>query len=145
MKENGRKIDGRAALDERERYVRAWNDTMVRIWRERITLLGVIDTKNLLNSVTAVSTRADGRFVNIEFTDSFLQYGVWQNYGVGRETPRGNSGDIGREKVRKPRPWLVPKHYASVMNLKEFMAENLGVEFIGIISDALDEKHLRGH
>ena len=134
----------RKALDERRKYIEAWNTTMVQIWRERITLLGVIDTGTLLHSVVPVYTRADGRFVSVEFRDRFAQYGVYQNYGTGRETPRGNPGDIGRDKVRVPRPWLVPKHYASIMNIKEFMADNLGREFLGVVSDVLDNKKIRG-
>ncbi len=31
----------------------------------------------------------------------------------------------------------------SVMNIKEFMAESLGLEFMGIISDALDADKFR--
>jgi hypothetical protein len=32
--------------------------------------------------------------------------------------------------------WFSRKYYASVMNIKEFFADNLGNEFIGIIADA---------
>ena len=38
------------ALLEREKYINAFNDTMVKIWKEQITLLGVIDTGALLES-----------------------------------------------------------------------------------------------
>jgi len=33
-----------AALEERAKYVAAFNDTMIKIWKEQITLLNVIDT-----------------------------------------------------------------------------------------------------
>ena len=33
-----------AAIEERAKYVAAFNDTMIKIWQEQITLLGVIDT-----------------------------------------------------------------------------------------------------
>jgi len=52
--------------------------------------------------------------------EQIMQYGLWQDYGTGRETPRGNSGDIGRPKKRKRRRWFSRKYYASVMRLKEF-------------------------
>ena len=64
-----------------------------------------------------------------------MQYGLWQDYGTGRETPRGNSGDIGRTKVRQRRKWFSRKYYASVMNIKEFYEENIGKDFAGIMSD----------
>ena len=51
------------------------------------------------------------------------------------ETPRGNSGDIGRRKVRQRRPWFSKKYYASVLNLRDFLGENIGQEFQGVIAD----------
>ena len=114
----------------------AFNDTMLRIWQEKITMLDVIDTGALLASPKALPVRADGRFFEVGLSQAFLEYGLWQDYGVGRETPRGNSGDIGRKKVRQRRPWFSKKYFASVMNIKEFYADNLGHEFQGIIADA---------
>ena len=32
------------AQDERKKYVMAFNDMMLKIWQEQITMLGVIDT-----------------------------------------------------------------------------------------------------
>ena len=48
------------AQQEREKFVTAFNDTMLRIWQEQITLLGVIDTGALLASPKALPVRADG-------------------------------------------------------------------------------------
>ena len=132
------------AQAEREKYVMAFNDTMLKIWQEQITLLGVIDTHSLLRSPTALPVRTDGRFFEVGLSQAFLEYGLWQDYGTGRETPRGNSGDLGREKVRGRRRWFSRKYYASVMNIKEFFADNLGKEYQGILSDIFDDKGLRG-
>ena len=132
------------AQAEREKYVLAFNDTMLKIWQEQITLLGVIDTHSLLRSPTALPVRTDGRFFEVGLSQAFLEYGLWQDYGTGRETPRGNSGDLGREKVRGRRRWFSRKYYASVMNIKEFFADNLGKEYQGIWSDIFDDKGLRG-
>ena len=132
------------AQDEREKYVMAFIDTMLKIWQEQITLLGVIDTHSLLRSPTALPVRTDGRFFEVGLSQAFLEYGLWQDYGTGRETPRGNSGDLGREKVRGRRRWFSRKYYASVMNIKEFFADNLGKEYQGILSDIFDDKGLRG-
>ena len=123
------------AQDEREKYVRAWNDTLLHIWQERITLLDVIDTGALLASPVALPVRADGRFVEVTLSQSFLEYGLWQDYGVGGETPRGNSGDLGHAKKRQRRPWFSKKYYASVLNLRDFFGDNLGKEFSGIMAD----------
>lgn len=126
------------AQKEREKYIKAWNETMLRIWQERITLLEVIDTGRLLASPVAMPVRADGRFIEVTLSQEFLEYGLWQDYGVGRETPRGNSGDIGRAKVRQRRPWFSKRYYASVMNLRDFFGDNLGREFQGIMADTFE-------
>lgn len=128
---------------EREKYVLAFNDTMIKIWSEQITLLSVIDTGRLLRSVKALPVRADGRFIEIGLSQTFLEYGLWQNFGTGKEIPRGNSGDIGRVKRRKKKPWFSRKYYASVMNLRDFLSDNTARGFVGIIAQALDDKYLR--
>ena len=139
---NGRSTQ-QQAQDEREKYVMAFNDTMVKIWQEQITLLGVIDTHSLLRSPTALPVRTDGRFFEVGLSQAFLEYGLWQDYGTGRETPRGNSGDLGHEKVRGRRRWFSRKYYASVMNIKEFFADNLGKEYQGILSDIFNDREMR--
>ena len=73
--------------------------------------------------------------LNIAEREKIMQYGLWQDYGTGRETLRGNSGDLGRAKRRQRRRWFSRKYYASVMRLKEFYEENIGKDFAGIMSD----------
>ena len=131
------------AQDEREKYVMAFNDTMLKIWQEQITLLGVIDTHSLLRSPIALPVRTDGRFFEVGLSQAFLEYGLWQDYGTGRETPRGNSGDLGHEKVRGRRRWFSRKYYASVMDIKEFFADNLGRQYQGILSDIFNDREMR--
>ena len=133
------------AQQEREKFVTAFNDTMLRIWQEQITLLGVIDTGALLASPKALPLRADGRFFEVGLSQSFLEYGLWQDYGTGRETPRVNSGDLGRAKRRQRRRWFSRKYYASVMNLKEFYESSIGAEFCGILSSALSKDFRQRH
>lgn len=136
-------ITEQQALEEREKYVLAFNDTMVKIWKEQIVLLGVMDTKQLLRSVITLGLSADGRYTSVELSQSFLEYGIWQDYGTGAETPRGNSGDLGHARKRQRRRWFSRKFYASFMNIKEFYEENLGKEFAGVLSNALDQKTFR--
>ena len=153
-------ITEQQALQERQKFVTAFNDTMLRIWQKQITLLGVIDTGALLASPKALPLRSDGRFMEVGLSQIFLEYGLWQDYGTGRETPQSNSGDLGRVKSsrasrtqsqtglnsaetqprtafrkRQCRRWFSRKYYASAMNLKEFLEENIGATFTGLISD----------
>mgnify|MGYP003396824300 FL=1 len=103
-------------------------------------MLGVIDTGRLLQSPISFGMSANGKFSEVQLSQAFLEYGLWQDYGTGGEVPRGNSGDLGREKKRQRRRWFSCKYYASVMNIKEFMAESLGKEFLGIVSSAFSRK-----
>ena len=128
----------------RRAYVNGWNETMVAIWRDRIMSLNVVDTGNLYNSVAALPVAHDGRFLELLITHKFSEYGLYQDFGVGREKYRGNPGDIGEttasghgRKFRERRKWFSTKYYSSVMNLNDFLAESMGHEFIGIISDTL--------
>ncbi len=132
-----------AALREREKFVTAFNETMLKIWKEQMTLLDVIDTGALLASPKSLPLRADGRFMELGLSQSFLEYGLWQNFGTGKEIPRGNNGDIGRERKRKKKPWFSRKYYASVMNLRDFLADNMAKEFVGVVAKSLDDKYLR--
>lgn len=134
---------GSEAIEERRKYVTAFNSTMIKIWQERIALLKVVDTGQLYRSTVAVGLSADGCITEVKLSQAFNLYGIYQDYGTGRETPRGNSGDIGRGKVRQRRRWFSTKYFASVMNLKEFFSDNLGREFCGIVADALNDKAFR--
>ena len=130
---------------EREKFISAFNSTMIKIWQEQITLLDVMDTKALLHSPVSIQTTADGRFMQATLSQAFLEYGLWQDLGTGRETPRGNKGDIGRTKKRVAKKWFSRKYYASVMNLRDFMADNIGRDFVGVLAQSLDDNYRRYH
>ena len=127
-----------ASLEERKKFVLAFNDTMVKIWKERITLLDVIDTGTLLNSVIGVKCNADGQFLQIELSQAFRTYGFWQDRGVGKEVPRGNQGDIGRDKMRGRKRWFSLRYFASFYKLREFLSDNVGKQFLGMTSDVFE-------
>lgn len=131
------------AQDQRQRYVEAWNKTMVEIWKDNILKLDVFDTGALYNSTIEMPIQADGRFFQISLSHEFLEYGLWQDYGTGREVARGNSGDIGRDKVRERRRWFSGKYYSSCLNLRDFMADNVGQEFCGIFTELLSDKLMK--
>lgn len=111
---------------------------MIDIWQERIFKLKVMNTGALWRSPLQLPVRADGRFCDITLSQNFLEYGLWQDLGVGREVPHGNPGDIGRDKKRERRRWFSVKYYSSVMALRDFMAESLGDEFKSMFCAALD-------
>ena len=125
------------AFQERQKYVQAFNSTMIKIWREQIALLCVVDTGALYRSTVAVSMTADGKFTSVSLAQKFNLYGIYADYGVGSNTPRGNPGDLGRDNKRKRRRWFSRKYFASVMNIREFFADNLGKDLADTVSNAL--------
>ena len=136
-------------IEARRKFVEAWNKTMIDIWQEKIFKYHIIDTENLYRSPLALAVRADGRFYDISLSQSFAEYGIWQDLGTGREKWIGNPGDIGLttkkgkdRTFRERRPWFSPKYYASVMNLRDFYAESLGREFVGMFAN-IDADDLR--
>ncbi|MDE6006186.1 MAG: hypothetical protein K2G67_01350 [Muribaculaceae bacterium] len=60
---------------EREKSVRAFNATMVKIWREQMALLGVIDTGALYRSTVGISRKYYASVMNIQefYADSLSQ------------------------------------------------------------------------
>lgn len=58
----------RDPINERRKFVEAWNKTMLEIWRERISKLKVINTGNLWRSPELINFDVDpeGRLVNLE-------------------------------------------------------------------------------
>ncbi len=125
------------AVEQRRQFVEGWNTTMVDIWQDRINKLHVVDTAALYRSPTALKIRtdADGRFLDFDLSHEFLEYGLWQDMGTGRNTAIGNTHkkDMdGWTNKREPRRWFSTKYYKSTMRLKEFMSDSIGQEFIGM-------------
>lgn len=137
--------NGNNPEQERAKYVRAFNSTMIKIWREQISLLGVIDTGALYRSTVAVGMTADGKYTSVTLEQSFNTYGLFVDYGTGSNTPRGNSGDLGAgfTNRRKRKRWFSRKYFASVMNIQEFFADNLGRDCCLAIANALNPDVMR--
>ena len=126
-------------IEERRRYIEGWNETMVDIWREQIYLLGVVDTGALYRSVEHLDIILDkaGRYIDFTLSHMFLEYGLWQDLGTGRNVAIGNTHrkDMDEwENKRVKRRWFSTKHYSSVMRLKDFMATSIGKEYVGLFS-----------
>lgn len=142
MKQNGNNTDPQK---ERERYVKAFNSTMIKIWREQMTLLNAIDTGALYRSTLAVGLTTDEKITSVTLSQSFNTYGLFVDYGTGSNTPKGNSGDLGEGYTnrRKRKRWFSRKYFASVMNIQEFFADNIGRDCCLAISNALNPDIMR--
>lgn len=127
-------------IDDRRRYVDAFAATMLEIWREKMALLGVLDTGALFSSVASGYSIHDNEVSGVTFHFNFLEYGIYVDAGSGREVPRGNPGDIGRQKVRQPKRWYRPKYYMSLMNIREFFAESFSIRFVALVDEVLSAR-----
>lgn len=124
-------------IDERRQYVSAFNDTMIKIWKERISALGAVDSGSLYRSIILTMANINADASDIHSAWNFNEYGVFVDRGTGREVPRGNPGDIGRDKARKAKPWMSRAFWASYCNIRDFMAESLGQQFVAALATAL--------
>lgn len=136
------------SVDTRKKYVEAWNKTMIDIWQERIHKLKVIDSGDLWRSPIALKIRHDDRFFDISLSQKFLEYGIWQDLGVGRELGHGdyehNRDYIDKHgRPREKRRWFSTKYYSSVLALRDFMADSLANEFKGIFSNIFDSDKVK--
>lgn len=160
---------GTDPIKTREKFVRAWNDTMVKIWAEKIDLLAN-DKGFLLRSPKPLQLIAEDDYKTLRLSHRFLEYGLWQDYGTGREFTFGNGGNVPSldpayrkaHRLDKPRPrgpkwgggmtsgnprerhrWFSPKYYSSIMRLRDYMALSLGEEFKYMFCSALDASAAR--
>jgi hypothetical protein len=145
--------------EQRQKYIQEWTNMMVTIWREKIERLHVIDTGTLLQDITGNFSSVNNMEV-FTITHKFLEYGIFQELGVGRGYSRDNGGNLDfldpnatqrkskhRQKSgkvtgpghRHERKWFSKKYYASIMVMKEEMAQMYGQAFAGIMSNAFND------
>lgn len=154
----------KASAEDRKKYQEAWADTMITIWREKIERLRVVHTYSLHQQINENVITSSNDVATIQH--KFLEYGIYQDMGVGKGYTKGNGGDLKildpayraehrldiPRKVgpkpggyytsgnpRKPREWFSRPYFASVMVLKEQMAYMYGEEFCGLLVDKIEE------
>ena len=155
-----------AELTDADRYIDEWTRTMLIIWREKISRLGIVRSASLYHSFSSVVDHAaSGQTITMRF----LQYGIWQALGTGPEFLHDNGGDLpflGKEyreehglnkprKVgpawggyktsgnpRKPRDWYSSKLYISLRAMTEDLARITVQEGAQLICECLlDARH----
>ena len=132
-----------------QEYAQGWYDMMTRIWRDRLQMMGVYDTGQLLSSVSSAGLNVDGYNMSAAF--QFIQYGIYVDAGTGNGYTRGNGGDLkflGKAyryehklgKQRKPRPWFSRSWAISTRVLADEMQRLIGEAFVGIFDNLDDNK-----
>ena len=72
-------------IDERAKFIGAFNATMIKIWQERIMLLDVYDhdrmsdAPHLVDSIVALRCDYDDKIITVTLSQGFNEYGLWQD------------------------------------------------------------------
>ncbi len=115
----------------------AWSDIVIKMWQEKMMKLDVWETGQLYDSFThTVLSQANGDIRKISFF--FNVYGMWVNYGVGKEIARGNDGDLGFTPVRKRKVWHSKVFYREVEKILAYVNWKYGATSAEIIKKSMD-------
>ena len=134
---------GKVEHGTQDEYIKGWTNTMIDIWKEKIVKYSIIDSGNLMSSVTGSSSQDSALL-------KFVSYGIYQAYGVGNGYKHDNGGNLEfldpeyrkKHKLGKPRKrrnWYTPRLYSSVMVLQRAMAEIYSHNVLNTICDALTD------
>lgn len=148
-------------LKDADKYVEAWTDTMLKIWREKIERLKIVRSGRLHESFSKDIKNAS---TGTSITMRFMEYGIYQALGTGRMYKHGNPGDLpfldkdyrkehgldkprkvgpkwggytSSGKPRKRRDWYSRKLYMSIRAMIEDMARITGEAAAAVICDNL--------
>lgn len=134
---------GKVEHGTQEEYIKGWTNTMIDIWKEKIVKYSIIDSGNLMSSVTGSSSQDSALL-------KFVSYGIYQAYGVGNGYKHDNGSNLEfldpeyrkKHKLGKPRKrrnWYTPRLYSSVMVMQRAMAEIYSHDIVNTICDALTD------
>lgn len=131
-----------------DNWDKGWAEQMERIWREKISALRVVDTGALRNSIDhTISGGNDNKTI----IHTFLEYGLYQDMGVGKSYKMSHQGagvglafldeDYRQQhnlgEPRKPRRWFSKKYYASVKVMAEVRTEMLAEDAAILVSNII--------
>lgn len=132
------------------KWERGWAEMMVKIWRENILRMGIVDTRALHDNMAHQITDVAGQ---ITIAHEFMLYGIFVARGVGNGYRRGNSGKddenglqfLGKSyrkahkmgKPRKKRDWFANRYLSSIHVLSEVERDLYGAAYLGTFSNVV--------
>jgi len=120
--------------------VEAWADIVVKEWLNKIRLLNIEGSSNLVNSfIHHVISRSDGDPSHIEF--AFEYYGKMVNWGVGKGVTLDERDMMMSSgfTTRKPKPWYDDVFFTQLRVLSHLMAEKYGQRAALIVKANLEK------
>lgn len=114
--------------------VDAWAKITVERWKAELNRLNVFSTGALYESFSHEITGGESpEVVRFRFND----YGIYVNFGVGKEFKVGNKGDLGMTPGRQEKRWYSPVIYREVNILSRILAEKYGMKAANSIVSAI--------
>lgn len=134
---------------ELERFERGWADMMVKIWQEKLVLLGAVHTGALYRSMGYNIVGENGR--NRQIAHRFLLYGLYVENGSGNGYKRGNGGNLAIRdeeyrkqhkmgKTREKRFWFSKRYYASIQKLYDIEARAYSLQYVNKVREGLTQQ-----
>ena len=111
--------------------VDAWADIVTKQWRGAINKLNIHSTGALFESI-AYDVIGGDKPDKVRFT--FKDYGVYVNFGVGKETRIGNKGVNTSRRAKK---WYTPVIFREIDALSRILADKYGEKAAGVIVSAI--------
>ncbi len=115
--------------------VESWAEITVREFQAKLNALNVGVTGALYESLQHQVIGSEENIERVRFT--YNSYGIFVNFGVGREISQGNTGDVGREVRRQRKPWFSPVIFRESHILSRLMAERYGMKAAAIIIETI--------
>ena len=134
-----------------DQTIEAWAKIVIDIWEEKIIQEQILDTQELFDSLSQhLLKHSRGSIAKVEF--AFKLYGIYVDMGVGKETARGNSGNLeqysyyddfiqSKRLRRKPQSWYSKVFYGQVKKLTEILALKYSRKAALAISEGLKSNY----
>jgi len=118
--------------------LQSWADIVIKKWKEKIIQMEIGSTGQLYDSfVFEIMKGAGGNLEKIDFM--FKYYGRFVDMGVGKETFRGNQGEV--NTTRKPKKWFSPVLYSQAIRLREILGEKYGILGAAVIKENIIQEN----
>jgi len=118
--------------------VEAWSTITEREWQAKINALNIGVTGGLYESFNheIIGNEESPQSVQFKFKD----YGIYVNYGVGREISRFNPGDLGFTPERRAKKWMSTVILRETNRLSYLLAEKYGIKCANMIAQSIKSK-----
>ncbi|NCD41651.1 MAG: hypothetical protein EOL88_06110 [Bacteroidia bacterium] len=125
-------------IENLQKTVTAWAEITEREWKAEINSLNIGVTGDLYESFQNDIITGNNTVRSVRFR--FNDYGIYVNYGVGKEIRRGNTGNLGFTSLRNAKRWFSPVIYRETHILSRLLAEKYCMMGAGFIVEQINKE-----